>query len=242
MAVIRRALDALKCEIRTIRNVVYHRLHVSPKLEADIVDQFHRLYYDRQFTDQSWGNTTWFGVHALKCPLDMWVYQEILFERRPDLIIECGTAAGGSALYLANLCDLLNRGRVVSIDIEANVHRPLHPRITYLTGSSTSPDIVDKIAACARGLDHVMVILDSDHRRGHVLEELKLYNRFVTPGDYLIAEDTNINGHPAHADFGPGPMEAVRDFLKENVSFEIDRRREKFMLSFNPGGYLRRIT
>ncbi len=84
------------------------------------------------------------------------------------------------------------------------------------------------------------MILDSDHRREHVLRELELYSRFVTPGCYLVVEDTNINGHPVAPTFGPGPMEAVRDFLASTDDFEVDHSREKLLLTFNPSGYLRR--
>jgi cephalosporin hydroxylase len=85
-----------------------------------------------------------------------------------------------------------------------------------------------------------MVILDSDHSRDHVLGELRIYGKMVTRGQYLIVEDTNINGHPALPEFGPGPMEALDLYLKEDDAFEIDPSREKFYMTFNPRGYLRR--
>ena len=86
-----------------------------------------------------------------------------------------------------------------------------------------------------------MVLLDSDHRMTHVLEELRIYSPLVTLGNYIIVEDTNINGHPVFRSFGPGPMEALEEFLRENRSFISDRSREKFLLTHNPKGYLRRI-
>lgn len=86
-----------------------------------------------------------------------------------------------------------------------------------------------------------MVILDSDHSKVHVLNELRIYSKLVTKGNYLIVEDTCINGHPVCQGFGPGPMEAVEEFLKENQDFVVDRTREKFYLTFNPKGGLRRI-
>jgi cephalosporin hydroxylase len=92
----------------------------------------------------------------------------------------------------------------------------------------------------ARGKGTVVVILDSNHARAHVAEELRLYHGMVTPGSYLIVEDTNINGHPVLRDHGPGPMEAVEEFLSGRDDFFADTSREKFFLSFNPGGYLRR--
>jgi len=181
------------------------------------------------------------GVPTLKCPLDLWIYQEILWTKRPDLIVECGTAYGGSALFLASMCDLLDHGHVVSVDIRPYGQRPRHPRIAYLIGDSTSFEVFQTVRDLALSKRHVMVLLDSDHRRGHVLQELRLYAPLVSVGHYLIVEDTNINGHPVLEDFGPGPMEAVELFLKEDGRFLPDRSMERFGLTFNPKGYLKRI-
>jgi len=101
----------------------------------DEVVAFHRLYYERP--EQTWKNTTWLGVPIFKCPLDMWIYQEIVVETRPEVIVETGMYRGGSALFLANVCDVLDHGRVVTIDIKPEPV-PEHPRITYLHGSSTA--------------------------------------------------------------------------------------------------------
>src|SRR5215203_3701979 len=203
-----------------------------------LIDQFHALYYDRN--EQTWGNTFWLGHHVLKCPLDLWTYQEILHEVQPELIIETGTYQGGSALFLASICDLLGRGEVLTIDVDRREDRPRHPRITYLTGSSTSHAVLRQVRRRARDRSHVLVILDSGHARKHVLAELRAYAPLVTPGSYLVVEDTNLNGHPVYEAFGPGPMEAVQDFLKERDDFEVDRSREKFLFTFNPGGWLRK--
>jgi cephalosporin hydroxylase len=208
--------------------------------EKEVIRRFHALYYNAAGEGGTWAQTYWMGVPILKCPLDLWIYQEILREVQPELIIECGTAAGGSALFYANLCDLIGKGEVVSIDIHANARRPQHPRITYWTGSSTDASVVDRVWQKARGLCPVLVILDSDHGAEHVLQELRLYSPLVTPGSYLIIEDTNINGHPTFRSHGPGPMEAVQAFLREDASFSVDTAREKFYLTFNPCGYLRK--
>ena len=204
--------------------------------EPGVTEAFHRLYYDTAV----WKDTYWLGTRAQKCPLDLWVYQEILHQQRPDLILETGTAHGGSALYLASVCDLLGRGEIVTVDIHPIEDRPVHDRITYLTGSSTAPEVVSELERLAEGRKSVLVILDSDHSRDHVLDELRLYSRFVTPGGYLIVEDTNVNGHPVFPDHGPGPMEAVDEFLAATDEFEVDASREKFFLTFNPRGFLRK--
>jgi cephalosporin hydroxylase len=201
--------------------------------ERVVVDEYHRLYYPF-FRD-----TTWLGVIARKCPFDLFVYQELIFELRPDLVIECGTADGGSAVFLASICELAGHGEVVTIDLRGG-DLPKCPRVSYLQGDTRSVGVLSRLDSFVQGKESVMVILDDDHTRDHVLAELRTYQRFVTPGSYLIVEDTNVNNHPVLPDFGPGPMEAVEAFLRESSEFSVDRSREKFFLSFNPNGFLRK--
>ncbi len=201
-----------------------------------IIDPFHRLYYDSGI----WMNTYWLGVPIQKCPLDMWIYQELIYELKPDLIVESGTADGGSAYYLASLCDLIHKGRIMSIDIVAKT-RPQHPRVSYLTGSSVSEEIYNAVRASIQPGERVMVILDSDHSYEHVLNELRIYAPLVTAGSYLIVEDTNINGNPVFPGFGPGPMESLQQFLAENKGFVVDKSREKFFMTFFPDGFLKKL-
>ena len=130
-----------------------------------IIDNFHRLYYD----NLTWSKTYWLGTRVLKCPLDLWIYQEIIYETKPDIIIECGTAFGGSALYMASICDLANKGRILTIDIEPPEGKPHHERVTYLVGSSIAPEIIDQLRKLIPEKSKVMVILDSDHRKPHVI-------------------------------------------------------------------------
>jgi cephalosporin hydroxylase len=197
---------------------------------------FHQEFYHTQF------NTLWLGIPAMKNPLDFWVYQQIIYEIKPDIIIECGTAYGGSALFFANICDLINHGKVITIDIEEIKRRPEHNRIIYLHGSSTSDDILNKVKSLINKCDKVLVILDSDHHKQHVLNELILYSKLVSKGSYIVVEDTNINGHPVLPNYGDGPMEAVNEFLKNNTDFFIDKSREKYLLTFYPNGWLKKIN
>jgi len=213
-------------------------MKLKEKLHPLLVNEFHKLYYGSKHQTRS--NTFWLGVPCFKCPLDLWIYQEIMFQVRPDIIIETGTASGGSALFLACICDSLGSGTVVSIDIEEHAALPKHDRIKYLVGTSVSDTIVAEVSRLVAERDTVLVILDSDHSRQNVLEELRIYSGFVAVNSYVIVEDTNLNGHPVKPDFGPGPMEAVLEFLQENDSFSIDTDREKFFLTFNPKGHLRR--
>lgn len=207
-------------------------------VRREIVNRFHYLYYHS--ARQTWTNTRWLGVPLLKCPLDLWIYQEILFELRPDVIVECGTFQGGGAFYLATVCDLLGRGRVYSIDVTQQPGCPVHPRIEYLSGSSTSEAVLAMVRQRIQPGERALIILDSDHSYAHVSAELERYAPLVPPGGYLIVEDTNINGHPVFPTFGPGPMEAVHDFLASHPEFASDAEREKLFLSFNPRGYLKR--
>jgi len=211
-------------------------------LEKLITREFNRLFYEGLDGDgEIYRRTSWMGVPCLKCPLDLWIYQEILFDTRPDLIIETGSFAGGSALYLAHICDLIGNGKVVSIDISERP-RPMHRRITYLQGSSTDPEVANQALASVSKPAKVMVILDSDHTEAHVLKELEMYGPHVSPGCYLVVEDTNINGHPVRAEYGRGPFEAVQTFIASNQSFVIDLKREKYLMTFNPKGFLRRLS
>jgi cephalosporin hydroxylase len=226
----------LKIALKAILN----RLYIGSQKEKSIVDQFHKLYYDANLFGKTWRETYWMGAHVAKCPLDLWLYQEVIYSNRPDFIVECGTLHGGSAGYMASLCDLVGHGHIVTIDVRERPGRPEHERITYLTGSSTSDEIVERVKEMVGDAERVMVILDSDHRRDHVLEELRIYKDIVTAGQYMIVEDTNLNGHPVAPEFGPGPMEALNEFLAENDEFDQDKGMEKFYMTFNPNGYLKK--
>lgn len=215
------------------------RLGISRLCPGIVKNSFHALYY----YSPTWRDSYWMGHQILKCPLDLWQYQQIIYEQRPGLIVETGTAYGGSALFLAQLCDLVGGGRVLTIDIEGHKGRPAHDRITYLIGSSTAPIIIDQVrCAAASTTGNVLVLLDSDHSFQHVLTELNTYSKFLKRGGYIVVEDSNVNSHPVGPLFGPGPMEAIDEFLRTNTEFEVDESREQFLMTFNPRGYLRRTN
>ncbi len=212
------------------------RFRTDRRLDRAAVARAHDVLYE----SDAWTHARWLGAQALKNPLDLWIYQEILYETRPEVIVETGTYRGGSALYLASLCDLLGTGEVVSIDVEpVRDDYPEHPRITYLGGrSSTDPDVLNEVGERAAGRP-MLVILDSDHSQGHVEAELAAYAPLVPVGCYVIVEDSNIG--QIRKDLMPGPLEAIETFLATTDEFEIDRSREKFLITFNPSGYLRRV-
>ncbi len=184
----------------------------------------------------------------VKCPLDLWQYHEIIEQTRPTMIVETGTFSGGSALFLADQLELVGGGEVISIDIAPAEELPEDDRIEFLVGrSSTDLRVVEHVKERARGLK-TMVILDSDHSAQHVLKELKLYAPLVSQGAYLIVEDTNRDAYRAMYQAGQleddqaGPAEALRAWQPTNHGFKVDQRRERFLFTQNPGGYLKRTT
>ncbi len=213
-----------------------------------IINNFHRLYYNSHFPRLCYNNSEiarneiyWLGTKIWKCPLDLWIYQEIIYETKPDIIVECGTAFGGSAFYMASICDLVNRGSILTIDVEPSEGKPQHERVTYLVGSSIAPETIAQLRKFIPDKSRIMVILNSDHSKPHVIEELRIYSKLVTEGCYLIVEDTNINGHPVLPEYGDGPMEALEEFLIDNDEFIIDMDRQKLFLTMNPKGYLKKV-
>jgi len=229
----------IKKRLIRFQNSIIEKYIIRYNLQKYIINPFHILY--KKANKITWNNTFWFGIPVKKCPLDLWIYQEIIFEQFPDIIIESGTYLGGTAFYLAYLCDLIDNGEVISIDILENEGRPNHKRIKYLIGSSTSEYIKKEIINYVKEKEKILVILDSDHTKQHVLNELRFYSKLVSIGSYIIVEDSDLAGNPVYRGPGEGPMEAINEFLKENDEFIIDKTKEKFFMTFNPNGFLKRI-
>ncbi len=199
---------------------------------AEAIDAFHRIFYASR---QTHGMTFFEGIPILKNPMDLWVAQEIVWDLKPTLIIETGTAYGGSALYFARQLDRIGEGHVVSVDLDPAAKLPQHPRVTYVRGSSTRADIVAAMEDVAGTHPRVMVSLDSDHSKRHVLDELDAYAPLVTAGQFLIVEDTNINGRPVAIDWkgGPGPGPAVDEWLPQHPEFARAAMAERYLLTFH---------
>ena len=200
---------------------------------------YFRWYYDTGV----WKRQHYRGVRILKLPSDLWNYQEIFSERRIEWVVETGTLHGGSALFFADLLELARApGKVISVDVS---HHALqvskHPRIEFLCASSAAEETAAHVAGllpAQRGA--LFMILDSDHSKAHVLRELELMVPLLRSGDYLVVEDTCVNGHPVRSDFGPGPMEALREYLRTHPGIlTTDKaREEKFGCTAAPEGYL----
>jgi|SRR5450631_609146 cephalosporin hydroxylase len=184
--------------------------------------------------------TTYFGIQTLKSPIDFWIYQEIIFEKKPDVIIEIGNNRGGSTLALAHICDLLESGRIIGLDI-SHAHVPenvkKHPRITLIEGDACQS--FEKVRGLILKEENVLVIEDSAHTYDNTLKVLMTYSILIKPGDYFIVEDS-ICHHGLLAGPKPGPYEAIETFVNANSDFEIDRDRESFLITWNPKGYLKR--
>jgi cephalosporin hydroxylase len=195
-------------------------------------------------------NTHFLGHRALKNPMDSWVLQEMIFEIKPDVVFEIGNKNGGSTLYLAVLLEALGHGRVLGLDIDHSRFTPEHERIDLITGDSRAPEIIKQVHDYCKDKS-VLLIHDSDHSYQAVLTDLRNYHDLVKPPGYIIVEDTieglrgfQYSDYPYQTFIRPHidkPLRAVFDFVKENKRFEIDRSREKWILTANPYGFLKCI-
>ena len=199
-------------------------------------------------------NFTWLGRPAIQFPQDLMALQEIIWRVRPDLIIETGIAHGGSLIFHASMLELLGGdGLVVGVDVDIRAHNraeiekhPLARRIRMIQGSSVDDATAAQLRALAVGRKSVLVVLDSNHTHAHVLRELQLYSPHVTKGSYLTVFDTLIEDMPADLvqdrPWGPGnnPKTAVREFLKTNKRFVVDKDIEaKLLITVAPDGWLK---
>ena len=193
----------------------------------------------------------WLGIPLLQYPNDMLTYQTMIWAQRPDVIIETGTFRGGLTLYLALVLQAANpKGRVITIDVDrkgwdALSERPdglggLKKRITFIHGSSTAKETLDEVERLILPSSKVLVILDSLHSKQHVLDELELYSPLVSHGSYIVVTDTHLDG--THwVERKSGPLAAVREFVVGTDEFEVDRRVDRYFISANISGYLKRV-
>jgi len=204
-----------------------------PTWETPMSDAFHKQYFDHMVSGKKMPK--WMGIDVVKYPTDLILYQEVLFKNKPDFLVETGTHKGGSALFFANMFDLIGHGQVISVDIKDH-DPPKHQRITYIVGRATASDTLKQIKEMVDGKS-VMVVLDSNHHRSHVKRELIKYGEIATKGQYLVVEDTNYRQIGKRE----GPDEAVEWYLPRTKKFRVEHPEKQFMLTLSPGGWLRRI-
>lgn len=197
-----------------------------------------RFYYELLLHTRNWYNTKWLGQPIWQNVMDLWVIQETLAEIKPALLIECGTNRGGSALFYANLFDLMDHGRILTIDVE-QLHELNHPRVEFLLGSSVDDRIVNTVAHRVAEADGpVMVILDSDHSADHVYNEMLAYSGFVTPGSFMMVQDGVLDWFEDHY---AGPLTAIRRFLPGHPEFTVDEERcHRHLVTHHPMGWLQK--
>jgi cephalosporin hydroxylase len=195
---------------------------------------------------------TWLGVPIIQLPEDILMMQELIYKVRPDIIVETGTAHGGSAVFYASMLELLGKGQVISIDVEIRKHNrlaiqshPMSKRITLIEGSSTDEDVLAQVRQLIRSQDAVLVALDSNHTYAHVQEEMEKYSKLVTPESYMVVFDGVMeiltdapSGSPAWAT--DSPAAALRDFLAKHEEFEVDPYYNRLGVTYCPDGFLRR--
>lgn len=199
-------------------------------------------------------NFTWMGRPIIQYPQDMVAMQELIWEIKPDLIIETGIAHGGSLIYYASILELIGKGEVLGIDIDIREHNkkeieshPMFKRISMIQGSAISEEVLIKVKEFSKDKKTIMVCLDSNHTHEHVLRELELYSPFVSVGSYCVVFDTIVEDMPVKMydrpwDVGNNPKTAVFEFLKKSSDFEIDKQLDnKLLISVAPDGYLKRV-
>ncbi len=227
---------------RLVAREVLRRKRELPPV-PEVVQLYHMAFYSA--TQQSL-KMSWLGVPTIQNPNDVWVTQELIAQVKPDFIVESGTWHGGSASIWALVQDQVNpTGRVITIDIQKLVDEAAMPpiwrrKVDFILGSSTDPAVVADVTRRV-GKGRTMVLLDSDHHAPHVLAEMQAYGPLVSVGSYMIVQDTDINGHPVQPGWGPGPMEAVNEFLQKDDRFQVDPTQERMMFTMHPHGYLKRV-
>jgi len=193
---------------------------------------------------------TWLGRPIIQLPDDLIRIQEVIYRVKPDVIIETGVAHGGSLIFYASLCKAMDRGKVVGVDIEIRAHNrraieahPLHSLITLIEGSSVDPGTVSRVAGLIAPGDTVLVILDSNHSKQHVLAELEAYGPLVSGGSYIVATDGIMEvlhdaprGQPEW--IYDNPAAAADEFVVKHAEFE----REEPPFQFNEGSVTGRVT
>ena len=223
------------------------------KVSAEALKEMAMSWTRQMWLGELWRLNTWMGFPILQWPTDLMVLQDIIVEQRPRVIVETGSFKGGSAIFFASMLKLIGGGRVISIDwpgvpeevLKRVKNHELGSVVDFITGDSTAPETIKRLKELIGVEENVLVILDSDHSYAHVKKELEIYRQFIPLGGYLVAGDTICAELAKLEGYGQwrndNPLRAVREFLQEHNSFVSDASREKFMVTFFPEGYLKRV-
>ena len=244
------------------------------QFEAEKIARIEALGKDTEFQNRSrdWleesmrksyvYNFSWMGRPIIQNPIDIMAMQEIIWEVKPDLIIETGIAHGGSLIFSASMLELNavcggpGNAEVLGIDIDIRPHNrkeieehPMSRRITMIEGSSIAPEVVAQVKGKAKGKQRILICMDSNHTHDHVLAELEAYAPLTGVGSYCVVFDTFVEDVPAdvfhNRPWHPGnsPKTAVWEYLKTHPEFEIDKKiHQKLLITVAPDGYLKRVA
>jgi cephalosporin hydroxylase len=213
-----------------------------PDAPVPIPDELRWTFTEAVWRNLAWQRTTWLGHRITTAPTDLLAYQELLAHLRPDWVVETSNGDCGRALFLASICELLGHGQVVSVGAAACSELPCHARLRYLEGDPVDPATLEALRALVGDEPRAVVVLGSQVDQDRTLRQFDALAPLVPVGSYLVVADTAVNGHPVWPGFGNGPAEAVKQILNRQGDFIQDPALEKYGLTFNPGGYLRRVS
>lgn len=247
------------------------QIHIASQAEDSGLEKLYKDFFNRSFAYKYPYNFECMGRPIIQYPQDIVAMQELIWQIKPDLIIETGIAHGGSLILSASMLALLDisdaieageqmdpkksRRKVLGIDIDIRAHNraaieahPMASRIQMIQGSSIAPDVIEQVQQVAKEYERVLVCLDSNHTHDHVLAELEAYAPLTSIGSYCVVFDTIVEDMPADMfpdrPWGPGnnPKTAVWEYLKTHPEFEIDKSvQHKLLLTVAPDGYLKRV-
>jgi cephalosporin hydroxylase len=210
-----------------------------PSRPVPIPDDMKAEFVEAFWRSGEWHRASWLGKWTHRAPTDLFAYQELICRVRPDWIVETRTGGGGLALFLASVCDLIDSGQVLSIDGYRLGDRPEHPRITYLVGDPGTEQVAARAKEIVGPQPRGLVILGGTSG-SQVIEAFRNYSPLVPVGSYVVVEDTILEGNPVWPEFGSGPAVAVQQIVDAG-EFAIDPFYERFGVTFNVGGFLRRV-